>query len=325
MYSPTDQWYPILDQINMQRQQSKKAPKKQSQRVVYLKKPSKKARPSRPQGVQMMPNGPSPNINSLPASYMTTQLDPTWLNVSGKVFHPELGGGVRVVGRQLLTKVATGAADLSLFVTNNVATALDVNTIQLSPDALNGRLALQARTYDRYCFRKVVLTYVNRVPTTQAGSFALGYVGDAGVPATTFNAVTQMSPAIQASFLTPLARVEIVNDMTTTRTWYTTLDNTSVASGRLTVQGCIVGAPDVTSIGAITMGYIWVDYMIDLYQPTQDEGFTLRLTPAEISAVRAKRELESRDRSNRDQNSDLTEISQLQLRLQQLKTGNLNL
>lgn len=303
---------------------SKMAPKKGSQRGPSKKKQSKANYP--PQGVRLMPRGPAPNIGALPSSYMNTSLDPTWLTISGKVTHPELGGGVRVVGRQLLAKISTTAADLQLFDAGGLATILDMNRIQLSPDTLNGRLALQARTYDRYCFRKVVLTYVNRVPTTQAGSFALGYVNDVTTPSATFGNVTQMSPAIQASFITPLARLEIVNDMTTTKTWYTLLDNASTASQRLTVQGVIVGVPDVTSIGAILQGWLWIDYMIDLYQPTQDEGFSLRLTPLEIAGLKAARiAKEEEERKEKSASEVSSEISQLQLRIQQLKCGNSNL
>jgi len=236
--------------------------------------------------------------------------------MSGRVTHPELGGGVRIVGRQLLAQVTTTAGDTQLFSVANSAATVTVNTFYLSPDGLNGRLALQARTYDRYCFRKAVLTYVSRVPTSQAGAFALGYVSDGVVGASTYVAVSSMSPSMNSSFITPLARLTIVDDMSTNKTWYTKLDTGTDAASRLTVQGICVGAPDITSIGATNMGWIWIDYMVDLYQPTQDEGFTLRLSPSEQSRILSEREKEA---TRTTSSSKEAEIAQLQLRIQHLK------
>lgn len=217
---------------------------------------------------------------------------PTWLHMEGKVSHPELGGGVRVAGRQLLCSVTTTAGDSKLLLANGATLATD-NSILLSPDTLNGRLALQARTYDRYAFRKVKLTYVGRVSTSQSGSFALSYVSDPVIPSPSFALVTSMCPCIQASFYTPHAEVIVVDDMANPRTYFTLLDATSSASLRTTVQGTIVGFPDSASIGATTQGFIYIDYLIDLYQPTLDQGFTLRLTKEEIDMIVHNRETSS--------------------------------
>lgn len=279
-----------------------------------------------------MPQGTRPSVSSLPSTYMTSTIDPTWLRMSGRVTHPELGGGVRICGRQLVAQVATTAGDSQLFSVASSPSDVTINAIKLTPDALGGRLALQARTYDRYCFRKAVLTYISRVPTTQAGGFALGYVGDVSAPAFTYAAVSSMSPSINSPFISPITRLSMVDDMTTTKTWYTLIDTTSVASQRLTVQGIVCGVPDATSIGATVMGWLWLDYMIDLYQPTQDEGFSFHLSEDERNALQKYREsksISSKEDSSGNQTKNLTdslsEIGSLQLRIQQLKSGNLNL
>ncbi len=261
---------------------------------------NKSKRSIRPAGVAFQPRGPAPVVNAIPTSYMSTSVDPTWVRATGKVTHPELGGGVRIVGRQLLAQITTTAGDNQLFSVANSPAAVTVNQLEVSPDSFGGRLALQARVYDRYAFRKLVFTYVNRVPTSQAGSFAIGYVSDtSNGGATSFAAVTSMSPAMQSSFITPMARMTAIDDMTSQKTWYTALDATSLASKRLCVQGSLLGFPDVTSIGAVTMGYLWADYMIDLYQPTADEGFSLRLSRAERDLV-----LSSRNTSHEDLSRD---------------------
>ncbi len=256
------------------------------------------------------------------AANAVTTMNPTWLKMSGKVSHPELGGGVRVCGRQELVSITTTATDSQLFGAGTSSTNT-INAIYLSPDTLNGRLALQARTYDRYIFRKVRLWYLPRVPTTQAGSFAIGFVNDSKFPSPTFSTISAMSPAMNATFYGEPRCIDIVDDMSTQRTYFCLFDGTSDASLRLTVQGAILGAPDASSIGAVTMGRIWIEYMIDLYQPTLDQGFTLRLSKEEEEMVISSRNEKSTRSSNVADVS--TEIGSLQLRIQQLKSGNLNL
>ncbi len=258
-------------------------------------------------------------MGTTPTAYVESLEFPTWMRMEGKVNHPDLGGGVRVAGRQLLASITTTAGDSQLFVANG-ATLLNINKIWLSPDTLNGRLAQQARNYDRFIFRKVALHYKPRVPFTQAGSFAIGYVSDSVTPTATFANTTSMSPCMQSDVKVPFSMM-IVDDMSTSKTFFTLLDSTSDAATRLCVQGTIVGLPDVSSIGAVTMGSLYIDYLIDLYQPTIDQGFSLRLTEEETQLV-----LRSRSSEKPDSTSEIQkEIGSLQLRLQQLKTGNMNL
>lgn len=284
------------------------------------RKQSKKNKSRPPRGTLQGP--PKMRIQEISNAVGTFISEPTWLRFEGKTTHPELGGGVRIAGRQLLTSLATTAADAQLFIANG-ATLASINSIFLSPDTLNGRIALQARNYDRYVFRKVKLTYVPRVPTTQVGSFALGYVADPIIPSPTFSTVTSMCPAIQRTFYGDPSSIIIVDDMNTWKTYFTLYDATDVSSKRQTVQGCVVGMPDQSSIGALTQGHIWIDYLIDLYQPTMDQAFTIRLTRAEEESIlKARSEAPPVKIASSDISS---EIGALQLRLQQLKTGNLNL
>lgn len=301
----------------MQRQQPKKANKMQSQRAAPRKQSKKNKRTPK-----LTLQGPSRTREmSLPTSYASTLEFPTWLRMEGKVNHPEFGGGVRIAGRQLLTSVTTTAGDSQLF-TAAGATLLNINKIWLSPDTLNGRLAQQARAYDRYVFRKVALHYMPRVAFTQEGSFALGFVSDSVTPAATFANVTSMNPCKQSDVKVPFGMM-IVDDMSTTKTFFCLLDSTSDASTRQCVQGTIVGLPDVTSIGAVTMGSLYVDYLIDLYQPTIDQGFTLRLTDKEIQLIERNREASKASVPTTDISK---EIGILQQRIEQLKTtGNMNL
>jgi hypothetical protein len=286
-----------------------------------------KARSSNPRptkrrkvGVTLQGRPSAFNRDPLPTAFSFYNTDPTWLRMEGKVSHPELGGGVRIAGRQLFCSVTTTAGDSQLFVTNG-ATVATINTILVSPDQMNGKLALQARNYDRYAFRKLAFEYVPRIPTTQAGSFAMAYVADpnAGNLSPTFASITSMCPCIQSSFHGGGRRIMLmaVDDMNNPRTYFTLTDASTTVSLRSTVQGTLCGAPDVTSIGAVNMGFIYVDYLIDLYQPTLDQGFSLRLTEEENESILKKR----RDKAAAiPPLSPTEEIGQLQLRLQQLKS-----
>jgi hypothetical protein len=302
----------------MQRAKTAKPNKMQSQRAAPRKQSQKSPKPS----FTLMGPKAKLSFKGLPATVEVTQNQPTWLRMEGKVSHPELGGGVRVAGRQLLCSVATTAGDNQLFSANG-ATVVSVNSIQLTPDTLNGRLALQARTYDRYAFRKLKITYVPRVPTSQAGSFAVGYVSDSELPTVSFATTSSMVPAMTTTFYGEPRSLILVDDMSSNKTWFTLLDSTSTSSRRQTIQGTLVGFPDITSIGAITMGTIWIDYLIDLYQPTADQAFTFRLTDEESEYLLKKRAIGNGVSKTSESISE--EIGSLQLRIQQLKSGNINL
>jgi hypothetical protein len=289
----------------------------QSQRAAPRKQSQK---PSHSQGISLIGKNTKLTFREIPYSTETTQSQPTWLRMEGKVTHPELGGGVRIAGRQYFTNITTTAGDNQIFSANG-ATIAGMNQINISPDLFNGRLALQARTYDRYCFRKLRFTYVPRVPTSQVGSFVMGYVGDAiAGPTLTFLSVSSMSPSIQTTFYGSPIHFDAIDDMETTKYFYTLYDSASTASIRQTAQGMLLGYPDAPSIGATTMGGLWVDYLIDLYQPTVDMGFSIRMTPEEQELIVNRR------KNSTISSSDIsTEIGSLQLRIQQLKSGSLGL
>ncbi len=247
-------------------------------------------------------------------------MQPTRLRAMNAVSHPEYGIGVRIAGRQLVTGLVTTAGDTQLF-SGGTAT-VSINNFRLSPDTLNGRLALQARTYSRYCFRQVDLEFVSRVPTTQAGSFVLGYSEDpaaAGFGTPTFASVCEMSPAIQASFITPHVVFPVLNNYQSQKTWYTEYAGATTPEDRQTAQGVILGYPDVTSIGAVTQGFLWINYVIDLYQPTLDMGFTVAKTAQEdllLCQYRASQKLSTDDGSP----YNLNEIRELERRISLLKS-----
>ncbi len=203
----------------------------------------------------------------------------TQMRVSTNIKHKEWGSGIRVTGTQYLTSLITDATTSNLF--SGSGASVGVNYSLLSPDALNGRLALLARNYERYAFRKVVYRYVPRCASTQAGGFALAYSTDcstAGFATLNYARTQDFTPSVESAF-------REVTSLTMTysgdQTWFTELDLTSDASSRLTIQGALYGYPDASSIGAVTQGHIHIDYVVDFFGLSADYGFSVSLKSQE--------------------------------------------
>lgn len=269
-------------QIN-QRKSAMQAPKPKSRKARKARRAARGATyevPSSKMGFNLQ--GSSRMFESVePVAVDASLCNPTYARVCGPVSHPDFGDGIRVEGRQLMTDVTTTGGDNQLFAGTGTATAFSINAIQLSPDALNGRLALQARNYSRYAFRKVRLHYVPRVATSDVGQLVIGYTTDGAVAnfaASSFAALTSCAPSMVSPF-----RVAATMEVTYTGdlSWFTELDNASSAASRATVQGVFQGFPDLTSIGATQHGWIWIEYIVDLYGQNQDYGFTVTVKSEE--------------------------------------------
>jgi hypothetical protein len=213
--------------------------------------------------------------SSQAASYDVVVENPTNFEIKGQgQRHSEYGEGLRVVGRQQLVLVTTTASNSQLFV-SGIGTANTINAVLISPVSLNDRVALLSSMYQRYSFRRIRFTYITRVGTTQVGSFCMAYTSDsayANVSSTvapTYSTLQDLKPGKIIPF-----RKEITSfDMSYTgeRTWMCAFDTNADAVSeaiRQCYQGALIGYPDVTSIGAIPMGEIYIDYDLDLYAPT---------------------------------------------------------
>ncbi len=241
------------------------------------KSPSKSEKTSKgPNSKKSMPSmGGSSGIQFANAVVVTK---PTYVERVSEPFHPEFGKGVRLTGRQFVCTVATTASDSQLFSTTGSTAANNINSFNLSPDWLGGRIALEARTYQRYKFIKVRLIYAPRVAVTQAGEFAISYYSDVGAEAfftPSFSAILNNAECMVSSFHAGGKTLvwELPIPQGGSNTYYTEADSASTAAARLSVQGQFQGWPDANSIGAVTMGSLSIEYCLDLYCPTSDLGF----------------------------------------------------
>lgn len=175
------------------------------------------------------------------------------------------GQATRVIGRQFFANGQTGVADALFFG--------GVGSVTLSPDLLGGRLALIARTYDRYAFRHVRIIYFTTAAATVGGTFALAYAHDAEISTyatPTYVTLFQMEPSVICPFR---MNTELEVNYSGKDTWFCEDDATSSASKRMCRQGVFFGyadGPMNTIVGAFM-----IEYVCDLYQPVFDLGFTL--------------------------------------------------
>jgi hypothetical protein len=229
------------------------------------------------------------NVTHVPIAFNSMMGNTTWINQEGKVTHPREGIGLVLVGCQPFTDIATTAGDSNLFTTGTLATA-DPNVISLSPDVLNGPLAAQANLHQKYVFTDIMVEFSSNVATTQAGSMALAYsmdgaevTGSAGIP-TSFSTTRQLVPSITFPFRADHQYLHY--HYSGDQTWFTATDAAgSLAGNRWTRQGAIIGFPSASSIGAVTQGYTNIYYRVELYQPTNSQGFTLDLSSREEREV----------------------------------------
>jgi hypothetical protein len=221
------------------------------------------------------------NVDHIPAAFNTICGNSTFLREAGKVKHPMIGiEGIALVGCQPLTDIVTTAANSNLFTSGTLALT-SANAIALSPDALNGPLAAQANLHVKYVFRDVILEYVSNVATSQAGSMPLAVVEDGSsvnLPSS-FSTTRQVVPSISFPFRSDRSYLHYHYDGM--ELWYTELLQTTEADARNTIQSYVCGFPSASSIGAVSQGFLNVWYVIELYQPTSSQGFTLQLKSKE--------------------------------------------
>jgi len=119
-------------------------------------------------------------MGSTASSYEISMRNPTNFNIKTGVskFHSEYGLGIRVEGRQQLCLVYTTNANNYIF-SSGVA-SVGANYVYVLPYNLNDRIALFSSMYQRYVFRRIRLTYITRVATTQVGGMVLAYNTDGG-------------------------------------------------------------------------------------------------------------------------------------------------
>jgi hypothetical protein len=201
-------------------------------------------------------------------------VNPTYYYQESLPRHEQYGDGIRICGVQ-------NFATAQVMNTQNTFWDATNNVIRLSPDAIAGRLALLARTYDRYVFRHVALHFVPRKATTFEGVAAMAYVQDGhylNYASVNFSSVQQVDPVV----LFPMRQSAMLEiNYGGDQTWYTEEDTATAAGVRITNQGELLAYVDDTTWTTGTVGTVIIEYVCDLYQPVADFGFSVFLRSRE--------------------------------------------
>jgi hypothetical protein len=189
-----------------------------------------------------------------------------------------------------LVTITTTASNSNLVV-SATATASSANTVNLCPELLGDRVAYIGAMFQRFAFRKLRFTYVTRVGTAQVGSFAMAYSTDGGSnispgPLTqTYASIQSMDPCRIVPFRKEFDCLDV--SYTGERTWFVDPGNLTTEGGRQVYQGVLYAYPDVTSIGAVNQGELYIEYELDYYLPAAvDSSVTLRVLGGESTHLK---------------------------------------
>jgi hypothetical protein len=267
---------------------------------------SKKSKANKNRNTVLSRGGNQRNTSTA-ASYEVALTNPTKFEITGKgLTHTEYGSGLRCVGRQLMFPIVTTATDSTVFSSTGKATVSSGSIFFATPYFFNDRLASLASLYQRYAFRSMKFKYITRVGTTQVGAMALAYASDSGIvnastsSATNYSNIQDIEPCKIFPFRKEME--ELTMSYSGDKTWYVLYDSNSSATTeqlRQNVQGALLGYSDVSSIGVVNMGELYVEYVVDLYVPTLVETniglFINREIKADFAELKRKFSLLSKE------------------------------
>lgn len=192
--------------------------------------------------------------------------------------HPKWGQGIRVSGRARIC--AIGYNYSSTFTTPGTILDppgfgyhnKDVGYLQFNPHCTHSqRLRNFANSFARYAFRSIRLVYVPRCASTQVGYHALALYADGGVPGKPadylidFDAILEMEGALSGGFRFPMASTVVYNG---DDSWMTNVDYDNQAAARQSSQYTFLAVTPDTTTASVTLGQLFMDYVVDFYQPS---------------------------------------------------------
>jgi hypothetical protein len=227
----------------------------------------KTLRTEQPTSKSFMPSA----VNTITRSYYKTASAP---------LHPEYGVGLRIIACQFLTNTdaTSGKAD---------GFASGVAAIAISPDAIGGPVATDARNYSYYAFRSLKFHFISNMPASDTFRQAFAYFPDSAIATfSTVNFSTMQST--QDSVVTPRRQncTLVASPYTGSKVWFSEIDATSSASLRQTEQGVLYSYLNANETATQTTGEVLLEYVLDLYGRSPDYNFSLGF-PNPATAVKA--------------------------------------
>jgi hypothetical protein len=195
--------------------------------------------------------------------------------------HPEYGPGIRISACQFLSAIGQQEDKQGVFL--NIPFDGNYDGFPLSPDIIGGQMALDARDWSYYVFRRAAIVYTNLVSDTTPAGFVMSYSPDVSSSSTAthnYETVQSLKDTISSPFKSDCA-LEIA--YTGKNVYNCEVDAGSTAGEKLSEQGFFYGigskpSPDATTV----MGEVLIHYVVDYYARCMDQGFTLSVTSKDV-------------------------------------------
>lgn len=233
---------------------------------------------------------------SIPSGFSSEMSSSLFLDVSGNVWHPQLGTqGIRVIGRQPQATVTTTTGTNHMF--NSAGSTnmdfIDDNHFELNPLDLGSLLRQYATMYAKYCIRKIDFVYTSSLGTNTSNStLAMGIKQDGGTstlysPApATFGDVRSCEDSCTFNSWTPKCVLSYVYKGFDT--WYTGYGASNDAIGdsmqadlwlRSTCQALFSMYPNFPSASStLAFGLLDIIYEVEFFFPVLQSGLGLGLS-----------------------------------------------
>jgi hypothetical protein len=175
----------------------------------------------------------------------------------------------------------------------------------LTPSAISTRMQNLEELFQYYAFRKIRIIYSPEVPTSTAGSLALGVAQDNNVLAVsspTQQQLLELSPAFKMP-VWMTGSCEYTHSGT--KVWETSTENSEILNNCVQL---LLGCTLTGGVASTQYGTLWMEYVIDFYKPSMVLGSPSRvaksLTDASCLrwskfAERLRAELEFKDSSRK--------------------------
>jgi len=213
-------------------------------------------------------------------------------------------GGIVVTGTQSLgifgTVTGSTSTQAALIVGGSA-----VSSLALSPDAIGGQMANDARNYSYYVFKKVRILSQMNAPSTDGIGIRMAYLPDASIGS--FQTITSDTIQQSRDFMSFSRKQQgdIIFDVTQLKTgqfkkYNTELDTSSSVSIRNCQQGILYFFFDVPDVSASQkFGDCLIEFELALMDRAPDYGFTLqvrdRLAALAFAGILKSRYLSMRD------------------------------
>jgi hypothetical protein len=191
-------------------------------------------------------------------------------------------GGLIVCGTQNIGTIASLASPSSAaaFVIGGARTVL----FYLNPDDIGGPMALDARKYNFFNFKKVKFIFPMNASSTDTQNMVIAYQPDPAISTfqtLTYDTLQQSTDLFVGSrkqLNGPIVMALTMLNKSQFKKYNTEVDTTDSMSIRACRQGAVYGLFDATDNTGLKYGDIVMEYELELYDRSPDYGFNVQIS-----------------------------------------------